>query len=114
MTEIWISLAGNTHILSAEGHAEQYPQVCAGVSALLYALSGFLQNAGKRVKALDELTLKPGSACLRCRGDRSVTAAYEMTALGLLQIAKVYPRGLCVHYLREDRYYQGETPENLA
>ena len=113
MTEIWVSLTENSHILTANGHAVGNTQVCAAVSALLYALAGYLKNAGRRVYRMEEMTLQPGKACIRCLGDGHVRAAYEMTALGLLQIAKSYPESLSVHYLRENNYYRGEKPEKL-
>lgn len=76
-------------LLSLEDHATGSPAVCAGASAIVYALAGWLRNHEP-----DELTirLEPGEAWIWCRRDEMVDAAFGVAMAGLLQMAKKYPR----------------------
>ncbi len=76
--------------VTAKGHATGSPELCAAVSALMYALAGFVRNSGvdSRVR------LTSGDAVVRSRtvpGD-----AYRMAVIGFLQLEKSYPELLRV------------------
>lgn len=76
-------------LLSLEGHATGEPAVCAGASSIVYALAGWLKNYAPREL---NVRLKPGEAWIWCHRDALVDAAFGVALLGLLQMAKKYPR----------------------
>lgn len=76
--------------IAAAGHASGAPEACAGVSALLYALAGWLANAPAGVHA-QRVALAPGEAELVFSGDAAADAAGELIAIGLAQIASAAP-----------------------
>ena len=80
--------------LSVDGHATGSPEVCAGVSAVVYALAGYLTN---RVPEA-EIRLDSGRAQISCRGQR---AMFEMAWIGLAQIEKAHPEFIRVECGRE-------------
>jgi len=75
--------------VSACGHAVGSPAACAGVSALLCALCGYLrQDTGTK---LHRFRLESGDALLEFSGGERAAAAFELTTIGLRQIAIGYP-----------------------
>jgi len=91
MTRACLNIDGNRFLLTMDGHAAGSETVCAACSAVAYALAGYLANAGDHVVELRENIMESGRACLICRGDACVEAAYRMAGIGLEQIAKRYP-----------------------
>lgn len=91
MTNITIQCSGGSFKLTAVGHAAGSPEVCAAVSAIVYALGGCLKNleAAGTVE-LRALTLESGCAEIEAAGQES-RIAFEMAAVGLMQIAAKYP-----------------------
>ncbi len=80
----------NRHFLHVKGHATGSPQVCAGVSAIVYALAGWLANFGDRER--DTVILESGEAFFSVDGPKeSVKTAFDMAIIGFLQIAKTHP-----------------------
>lgn len=78
--------------ISAKGHASGSPEACAAVSALLYALAGYLTNAEQDGKAQNVFTrLESGDAELRFCGGEAAQAAFRMAVIGLLQLAQAQP-----------------------
>lgn len=66
--------------------------MCAAVSAIMYALAGWLINADGGGKAYDVLIeMSSGRAELGWRGGAEADAVYRMVVIGLAQIAKSYP-----------------------
>ncbi len=91
MTEIRMERGGGRYALTARGHATGSPQVCAAISALVYALAGYLENVRGTVQ-VGESRLDSGDARLCWSGGTRAEAAYELAAVGLCQLAKRYPR----------------------
>ncbi len=89
MTRVLLQKQGDRMLVSASGHAVGSSAACAGVSALLCALCGYLQREGET--ALHRCELESGRALLDFSGGERAKAAFEMTALGLRQIAEGYP-----------------------
>lgn len=96
MTNITIQCSGDTYRMAAVGHAAGNSEVCAAVSAIVYALGGYLKNleAAGPVK-LRALTLGSGAAGIEAAGQES-RIAFEMAAVGLMQIAAKYPELVAV------------------
>ena len=89
---------GDTHKLSVQGHAgwSQHGNdiVCAGVSAISFALLGYLHNAGCDIA---EAQADSGNLRVECSGDNLVAGAFDMAMIGYLQIAKKYPQCVDVY-----------------
>lgn len=89
---------GDRHKLSVQGHAGHGPPggdiVCAGVSALSYALLGYLLQAECPVV---EAKADSGDLLLICEDGEMVRGAFDMALMGYLQIAKKYPRNVDVY-----------------
>lgn len=92
MTRVYAERDGRHCILRAKGHATGSEQVCAAVSGILYALAGYLTNAMReRYVEVYEYRMDSGDVLLDFNGDEGTTAAFEMAAIGLMQIAQGCP-----------------------
>ena len=84
----------NTHTLVVLGHANygEYGKdiVCAGVSALVQALIGWIEENYYKVKCIS-VDPKEGEVIISCEGGEDVAAVFYMASIGLLQIADSYP-----------------------
>lgn len=90
MTHIYAEEHRGRYLLSAKGHAEgEDPKVCAGISAILYALAGLLDNTPEI--QTQQAELKSGDAIFRFSGGLHAQTAYRMALIGLMQIAESYP-----------------------
>lgn len=88
MTKVRYGFDGDRAFVEAKGHATGSETVCAGVSAILFALAGYLKNdEGAHILAF---RLTPGDALLRARGGKEMRGAFEGAVIGLLQLAKSY------------------------
>lgn len=93
MIEVRYTSRRSLHELSVKGHAGYAEPgsdiVCAGVSAITYALLGFLDaNEGE---ARDVVTdVREGSVTISCEGTTRISAAFEMAMIGYEQIAAMY------------------------
>ena len=85
MTKVYIATNGEELVLAAQGHATGSVEACAGVSAILYALAGFVIN--EMPGAATALKLEPGKAEICCPDTEKLRTAFEMAAIGLAQIA---------------------------
>lgn len=85
---------GEAHSLRMAGHAgyDEHGKdiVCAGASAIVYALLGWLENNGDDLKG-NLTSVESGNVWISCEGGEKTAAAFEMARIGLGQIAKKYP-----------------------
>lgn len=86
---------GGRHTLRMTGHATGNELVCAGASAIAYALLGALQNMDGHVRYLDSETAS-GALWVCAEGDGQVEAVFLMAVVGLLQIEKAHPGSIHV------------------
>ena len=101
MTQVLARREGNRCYLSATGHATGSVEVCAGVSAILYSLAGYLENAAMaRELEISVLRLESGDAVIEFEADGQAREAYEMAVIGLIQMAQMYPQYLVVSDFR--------------
>lgn len=92
MTDIRVQRDGTRCTLSAQGHATGSEQVCAAVSAVLYALAGYVTNAiRERYIEVYDWRMESADVVLDFNGDEGTTAAFEMAVIGLAQIAQKHP-----------------------
>jgi len=99
MVDIKIRRNKASYSLSMEGHAgySAYGQdiVCAALSGLVYALLGYLSNSDT-VKNLSAKE-RPGMMQITCESaDPRTGAAFEMAAIGFLQIEMGYKENVNV------------------
>lgn len=84
---------GQRHSLTMTGHAEYAKSgddiVCAGASAIVYALLGWLQNNSEDLEYV-ESDVHSGDVRLSCEGGERAATAFEVTTIGLLQLADAY------------------------
>ena len=84
----------DTHTLVVLGHAgyAEYGKdiVCAGVSALVQALIGWIEENYYKAKCIS-VDPKEGEVLICCEGGEELAAVYHMTAIGLEQLADCYP-----------------------
>lgn len=85
---------GEMHTLSVNGHAGYAEKgqdiVCAGVSAIVYALLGWLENNSEyaRFVSIDD---NNGEVIIACEGSEKVSAVFYMAAIGIENIMNTYP-----------------------
>ena len=84
MIRITCARAPGESRLRARGHAEGSAAACAAVSALLYALANW---AGPQRAAVAR-----GRADIKLPRTPAADAAFDLTVLGLAQVASVQPR----------------------
>lgn len=93
MVEIVFEEAGNRCYLAMHGHAGYNPGndvVCAGVSAIVCALAGYIANADGLKISTERY--EPGEAEFDVEGD--ALQVFEMAYIGLAQIAQKYPQNV--------------------
>ena len=95
MTKIQARKDGNRYILSAKGHATGSVEVCAAISAIVYALAGYLMNHDIKIS---QQRMEDADVLLDFAGDDCTAAAFEMAVIGLAQIGRQYPEFLQVDF----------------
>ena len=77
--------------IKVTGHAGYNPGndiVCAGCSAIITTLAGYLVNRIDKAQVV-RMELEGGNADIQVKGD--AVEVFEMAILGLMQIEKAYP-----------------------
>ena len=90
---------GESHKLSVQGHAGYDDHgkdiVCAGVSAVSYALLGWLYQY---CDGLTQAQTDSGELYIEVdKGDELTAGAFDMAMIGYLQISKKYPQNVDVY-----------------
>lgn len=93
---------GNLHSLVVVGHADHSEHgndiVCAGTSAIVYSLLGWLENHKHELPFLIRHE-RSGEALIFCRGGGEADTAFQMAVIGLAQIAQKYPDHVAVEII---------------
>ena len=88
---------GDSHSLVMDGHAGYGRHgediVCAAASAIVCSLLGWLENNSDDLEYCDS-EVESGRLRIDCEGGERTAAAFEMTAIGLLQIEDSYSNHL--------------------
>ncbi len=94
MIEARYTKEDNTHNLTVCGHANYSDKgtdiVCAGVSAIVQALIGWIENNPEYAECVS-IDGGNGEVLIECNGGEDVSAVFFLTAIGLEQIADTYP-----------------------
>ena len=84
----------NSHSLTVLGHAnyDEYGRdiVCAGISALVQALIGWLEENYYKANFVS-VDPKEGEVIISAEGGEELAAVFNMASIGLMQIADSYP-----------------------
>ena len=94
MTNVWYWRQNGRHHLYIIGHAGYAAAgediVCAGISAIGYALMGYLRSCpeAEDLRCSEE----SGRMILSCGEQTQVDAAFEMAVIGLALIERQYPQ----------------------
>ncbi len=92
----------DAHLLMLSGHAEYADHgediVCAGASSIVYALLGWLENHSEDLEYVNA-DVHAGDVKIACEGGEKTAAVFEMTAIGLLQLADSYPDHVSIETL---------------
>lgn len=95
---------GDRHRLTVDGHAGYAPAgsdiICAGASAISFALLGYLQQCDAEMTECD---VSAGSLTVDCRGGERVAGAFDMALCGWLNIAANYPHHVDVYIAAQGR-----------
>ena len=103
MTKGRILWDGKTMSLELDGHASGSEAVCAGVSAIVGALAGYLVNHISDMASPPVIRLDSGKARIRVQHpDLRLQTAFDMAEIGLLQTAEQYPEYLKMKILRKE------------
>lgn len=102
MIRVYYTRGEGEHELTVNGHAgyAEYGKdiVCAGVSALVYALWGWLECNQDEVDDVADVILEDGQVCITCTGNDKVNTAFQMAMIGLAQIAGAHPDYVDIEY----------------
>lgn len=83
-----------THTLVVIGHANyaEYGKdiVCAGISAIVQALIGWIEENYYKAECIS-VDPKEGEVIVSCEGGDDISAVFNMAYIGLEQIADSYP-----------------------
>lgn len=84
----------STHTLSVVGHANyaEYGKdiVCAGVSAIVQALIGWIEENHYKAECIS-IDPKAGEVIISCDGGEDIAAVFHMASIGLEQLSDSYP-----------------------
>lgn len=93
MIDVYAEKDHDCFLLVCKGHATGSEDVCAGVSAIVYALAGWAENyAESDVKT----EFESGDALVTFRGGSEAEAAFDMAVIGLKQIEAGHGRYISV------------------
>ena len=95
MTTVTYGCTGNRYKVKCSGHTTGSEKACAGVSAIVYALAGYLLNT-KDVITTEKSSLASGEAEIVFVGGTEAQTAYEMAVIGLMQLAQTFPEFVIV------------------
>ena len=94
MTKIEITKADPRYSILFDGHATGSAEVCAGVSALMYSLEGYLRNHEQDLFLHSAKIDDPGWGYISFELEdpsNFIRGAFDLVMVGLMQIAASYP-----------------------
>lgn len=94
MTKVEITIAEPRYAIILDGHATGSAEVCAGISALMFSLAGFLDNNADELFLSSVKMDNPGWGYIMFELEDpspKIKGAFELIQIGLLQIQETYP-----------------------
>ncbi len=86
MTKIKMLVDGNVYTVTADGHATSSAVVCAGVSAIVFALENWLRMRVNLITKERESVIESGYASISFSGGVEAMTAFEVAIAGFLAI----------------------------
>lgn len=94
MVKARYTVEDDVHTLTVLGHANyaEYGKdiVCAGISSLVQALIGWLEENHYKARCVS-VDPKDGEVIISCEGGEDIAALFQLVTIGLGQIADIYP-----------------------
>ena len=106
MIDVTMKLGSERHSINMTGHAyvpgsDEGQAVCAGASAIAYALAGYVANNPERlVGRVHAMDIGSGNLNIEVSG-RNLRPVFEMALIGLLQIENTHPEHMKVRCIDE-------------
>ena len=83
------------HELTIRGHAGYAEHgkdiICAGVSAIVYALLGWIEQHEDELTELEDVIVEDGQVFIACAGNDNVNTAFQVAMTGLQMMAGAHP-----------------------
>lgn len=102
MIRVYYARGKGEHELTINGHAgyAEYGRdiVCAGVSAITFALLGWMEHNQEEITQFDELMVEDGSVYISCAGSDKLSTAFQVALMGYIQIARAHPENVDIEY----------------
>ena len=102
MIRVYYVRGEGEHELTINGHAgyAEYGKdiVCAGVSAITYALLAWMEHNEEEITQFDELMVEDGQVYIACAGSDKLTTAFQVALMGLIEIARAHPDYVDIEY----------------
>lgn len=102
MIRVYYARGEGEHELTINGHAgyAEYGKdiVCAGVSAITYALLAWMEHNQEEITQFDELMVEDGQVYITCAGSDKLTTAFQVALMGLIEIARAHPEYVDIEY----------------
>lgn len=101
MVQINLCSDGYVWELKSIGHTDS--QVCSGISAILWAFAGAIQNLPGIYYREEDMILKDGNFFIQIQVteieelNNKIDCFYQMMKIGILQIQKTYPKSVDVN-----------------
>lgn len=106
MTEVRLNNKNNVYRIECRGHATGSQETCSAISALVYALKGYIDNGyGGVIKR--NTTIGDGYISLEFSGGAQAEAIFDVVALGLMQLESAYDG----EYVKIQEKIGGEIPK---
>lgn len=107
MIRVYYTRGEGRHELTINGHAGYAEHgkdiVCAGVSAIVFALLGWMEHNEDEIDDLEDLIAEDGQVYIACTGNDKLETAFQVAVLGLIQIARAHPDYVDIEYDRDSR-----------
>jgi len=106
MIDVTMKLGSERHSINMTGHAyvpgsDEGQAVCAGASAIAYALAGYIANDPEwLIIRVHDMDIGSGNLSIDVSG-RNLRPVFEMALIGLMQIAEKYPEHMKVRHANE-------------
>lgn len=104
MVDVHFAFSHQRYRMTLRGHAGYNPGndvVCAGVSAIVFSLLGYLANAGDHITVTDAIRYEPGHVDVDVTGDETLEPAFLMALIGIQEIEQAHPANVHVEIFSE-------------
>lgn len=102
MIRVYYTRDEGEHVLTINGHAgyAEYGKdiICAGVSAIAFALLSWMEHNEEEVTDFDEVIVEEGQVFITCSGTDKLATAFQVALMGLIEISRAHPEYVDIFY----------------